>query len=46
MTTVAYGDITPMNPLEIVVAEAAMIGAVFLFAFNIQGVFEVIDEYR
>ena len=35
MTTVAYGDITPMNPIEIVVSELAMIGAVFLFAFNI-----------
>jgi hypothetical protein len=35
MTTVAYGDITPMNPIEIVIAECAMIGAVFLFAFNI-----------
>jgi len=35
MTTVAYGDITPMNPIEIVVAQFAMIGAVFFFAFNI-----------
>lgn len=42
MTTAAYGDITPMNPLEILVSELAMIGAIFYFAFNIQGIFEVI----
>jgi Ion channel len=35
MTTVAYGDITPMNPIEIQVAQVAMIFAVFFFAFNI-----------
>lgn len=33
LSTVAYGDITPMNPLEIFFAEIAMIVAVFLVAF-------------
>jgi hypothetical protein len=46
MTTVAYGDITPLNPLEIFVAQLAMIGAVFFFAFNVQIMFEVVEEYR
>ena len=46
LTTVAYGDITPMNPFEIQVSQIAMIGAVFVFAFNVQIVFDIVDEYR
>ena len=46
MTTVAYGDITPLNPLEILVASFCMMGAIFVFAFNVQTIFEVVDEYR
>lgn len=38
LTTVAYGDITPMNEFEIVVSEIAMIAAVFLVAFNVNNI--------
>ena len=46
MTTVAYGDITPLNPYEIYVSQLAMIGAIFFFAINVQNIFDIIEEYR
>lgn len=45
LTTVSYGDITPMNPHEIIVSQCAMIGAIFMFAFNVQTIYEVYQEY-
>jgi hypothetical protein len=35
LTTVSYGDITPVNPLEIFISSVAMLAAIFLFALNV-----------
>ena len=45
LTTVAYGDITPMNEFEIVVSEMAMIAAVFLVAFNVNNIQQTFVDY-
>lgn len=45
LTTVAYGDITPMNPYEIFVSEVAMIAAVFLVAFNVNNIQQTFIDY-
>lgn len=45
LTTVAYGDITPMNEFEIVVSEVAMIAAVFLVAFNVNNIQQTFVDY-
>lgn len=46
LTITGYGDITPMNPFEISIAEAGMIGGIFLFGFRVEFIFEVVEEYR
>ena len=38
LTTVAYGDITPMNEFEIIVSEVAMVAALFLVALNVANI--------
>lgn len=38
LTTVAYGDITPMNEFEIIVSEIAMVAALFLVAMNVANI--------
>lgn len=35
-----------MNPPEIMVASGAMVAAVFIFAFNIQTIYDVYNEYN
>ncbi|CAD8069203.1 unnamed protein product [Paramecium primaurelia] len=46
LTTVSYGDITPVNPLEILISTMAMLIAIFLFALNVQTIQEVYLEYK
>lgn len=45
LTTVAYGDIVPMNWYEILFSELGMIAAVFLFAFNVENIQNTFVEY-
>ncbi len=46
MTTVGYGDITPLNPVEIIFAMTAMFLSCIIFAYSVNSIWDIINEYR